>query len=116
MAQKLSKPEPSLIYGPWIMEVAETLTHGRKKYARHQWREFDPEVYQDALWRHVIQSNDEEADDETGLSHYSHIACNAMFLWYFQAPDSGTRLCRCDHCNLPAYPAQHHSTATHLGS
>lgn len=63
--------------------VAKVLTFGAKKYAAHSWKEVEnnEERYRDALYRHLNAIEGGEAiDPESGLSHWDHAACNALFL------------------------------------
>jgi len=63
--------------------VAAVLTFGAKKYAAHSWKQVEnnKERYRDALYRHLNQLEAGElVDSESGLSHWDHIACNALFL------------------------------------
>lgn len=63
--------------------VAAVLTFGAKKYAAHSWKQVEnnKERYRDALYRHLnaIESG-ELVDPESGLPHWDHVACNALFL------------------------------------
>ena len=66
-----------------IEKVAEVLTFGAKKYTRNGWQTVDDAErrYTDALYRHMNRIHrGEKLDPESGLSHRSHVACNAMFL------------------------------------
>lgn len=46
------------------------------------WRRVEAERYRDALMRHVLAyiDNPESVDEESGLKHLDHIACNVAFL------------------------------------
>lgn len=63
--------------------VVSVLDFGAKKYSAHSWQavENGEERYRDALYRHLhaIESG-EEIDPESGLSHWDHLCCNALFL------------------------------------
>lgn len=63
--------------------IVAVLTFGAKKYAAHSWRNVQngQERYKDALYRHLhaIESG-ELTDPESGCSHWSHVATNALFL------------------------------------
>jgi len=62
--------------------VAKVLTFGAKKYAAHSWRTVPEgrERYRDALYRHLAAiEQGEELDPESGLLHWDHVLCNAMF-------------------------------------
>ena len=63
-----------------LMGVAAVGTFGAKKYTRGGWL-MVPNGYQryyDALWRHLLQANQEERDTESGLSHLEHAAWNIL--------------------------------------
>lgn len=66
--------------------VAAVLTYGAQKYAEDSWQTVpDGERrYEDALDRHInAWKAGEDFDEESGLLHLGHIACNALFLcWY----------------------------------
>lgn len=81
------KVRPSLLpVGP-LRAVTEVLEMGANKYSVDGWKEVpDAERrYLDALYRHLwaFQSG-EEFDPESGLSHLAHLACNSLFLIYFE--------------------------------
>jgi len=66
--------------------LAEVLTFGAQKYAAHSWKNVpDLEVrYYSALRRHMnAWRAGEWLDEESGLPHLAHAACNIYFL--FQA-------------------------------
>lgn len=59
------------------------VAQGGKGYAKHSWRQVPEakERYEAALYRHLSKvSLGEELDDESGESHWYHIATNALFL------------------------------------
>lgn len=62
--------------------VAEVRMYGTEKYGDSEnWRKVEPKRYVDALYRHLlayIEGN--EVDEESGLSHLAHMACNLSFL------------------------------------
>jgi len=63
--------------------VAKVLTFGANKYAAHSWRTVPEgkERYRDALYRHLAAiEQGEELDPESGLRHWDHVICNALFL------------------------------------
>ncbi len=56
---------------------------GGKGYEPHSWRQVpdNKRRYESALHRHLNAINlGEELDDESGLSHWYHVATNALFL------------------------------------
>lgn len=66
-----------------LTEIAKVLTYGANKYKDNSWKTVKngKERYKGALLRHLATT--EELDPETGLSHAAHLACNALFLlWY----------------------------------
>ena len=76
------KLELSLVNTELVKAVAEVRMYGTKKYGDSEnWRKVKPKRYVDALYRHLlayIEGN--EVDEESGLSHLSHMACNISFL------------------------------------
>ena len=82
----VGKARMELLPLPALQDVAEVLTFGAAKYADNGWKSLpDAENrYTGALLRHLaaIQAG-EEVDPESGLSHISHVACNAIFLTHF---------------------------------
>lgn len=76
------KPRMSLLPFDALLMVAMVLTFGAKKYAAHSWRTVPNalERYSDALLRHWERMQAGEwLDPESGLPHWAHIACNALF-------------------------------------
>jgi len=68
-----------------IEEIAKVLAMGKKKYGAWNWIHVDDAInrYTSALLRHLTAIQEGESlDSESGLSHYSHLACNALFLVY----------------------------------
>lgn len=76
------KLELSLVNPQLVKAVAEVRMYGTEKYGDSEnWRKVEPKRYVDALYRHLlayIEGN--EVDEESGLSHLSHMACNISFL------------------------------------
>ena len=75
------KPRMDLLPMMALEAVAEVMTYGANKYTDGGWREV-PEGdkrYKAALLRHMVKEEYEDYDDETGLLHLAHEACNALF-------------------------------------
>lgn len=81
------KPLFSLIDPYWQLELAEILTFGARKYGLKNWQSASLEElhhYEDALYRHMNKyQRGQMRDEDTKLSHLSHVGINAMFLHYF---------------------------------
>jgi hypothetical protein len=75
------KPMMSLIDPEFLEGLAEVLTFGAKKYAKHNWRggiAFSRLL--DAAYRHLGAINrGEDTDPESGLPHIYHLTCCVMF-------------------------------------
>jgi hypothetical protein len=72
--------EPSFIEG-----LGQVLTKGAKKYSPENWKmNLETRRIYAALLRHAnAYRRGEKIDPESGLGHMYHVACNAMFLaWY----------------------------------
>ena len=77
------KIRPSLVPVSLITAVAQIREYGTKKYGdTENWRQVEPQRYRDAMYRHMLAYIDdpEGVDEESGLSHLWHLACNAAFL------------------------------------
>ena len=84
------KLQYSLIPPETLSALAEVLTFGARKYAIDGWK-YVPDAkrrYMDALFRHLVAFRSGELyDQESGLSHLSHVLANASFLHYFYSKD-----------------------------
>jgi hypothetical protein len=80
-----------------LREVARVLTYGAKKYAPDNWKKVSnaKERYTGALLRHLTEYREGNAFDyETcsdPLRHIAQVACNALFLLYFELQESSTK-------------------------
>ena len=76
------KLQLSLVPTQIIKDVAEVRMYGNKKYKDPEnWRRVEPQRYRDALYRHLLAYfAGEEKDEESGLPHLHHAACNIAFL------------------------------------
>ena len=66
-----------------IQAVAAVREYGTRKYHDPEnWRKVEPQRYRDALYRHWLAYLEEPTgvDEESGLPHLWHLACNAAFL------------------------------------
>lgn len=81
--QDAGKPRLSLVPMSVLWAVAYVREHGVKKYKDPEnWRKVEPHRYKDALLRHITAYIDDEdsIDEESGLLHLWHAACNIVFL------------------------------------
>lgn len=80
-----------LVEPEFILGIAKILTLGAHKYSIDNWKQAtdtDRMRIKGALLRHQLAYNmGELIDSESGLSHLYHVACNAMFLDYFDRQD-----------------------------
>ncbi len=76
------KPRPTLVPASLIQAVTAIREYGCQKYHDpDNWRKVEPQRYKDALYRHWLAYLDgEEKDEESGLPHLWHMACNLAFL------------------------------------
>lgn len=66
-----------------IREIARIRMYGVQKYGTSEsWRRVDPNRYRAAAFRHFLAYLDDPhgVDEESGLPHLSHLACNIAFL------------------------------------
>lgn len=79
----MGKARLSLVPPGIIEAVGEVRTFGCKKYgAPDNWKTVKPELYIDALMRHLVRylRDPKAVDEESGLSHLWHLVTNAAFL------------------------------------
>ena len=64
--------------------MVKVLEMGAEKYDKHNWKKGMPVTQVgESLMRHLFAFlNGENTDSESGLSHLSHVLCNAMFMEY----------------------------------
>ena len=76
------KPRPTLVPVSLIEAVTAVRMYGNEKYHDPEnWRQVEPQRYQDALYRHwLAYLKGEKCDQESGLPHLWHLATNAAFL------------------------------------
>lgn len=80
------KPRPTLVPASLINAVTAIREYGCKKYNDPEnWRKVETQRYKDALYRHwLAYLSGEEFDEESGMPHLWHLACNVAFLIEFQ--------------------------------
>lgn len=69
---------PQIVY-----DICEVREYGNRKYHDpDNWRTVEPIRYVDALLRHTMafMKDPKSKDDESGIEHYKHMACNLAFL------------------------------------
>ena len=83
------KPCPSLCPVSLIEAVTAVRMFGLQKYHDpDNWKQVEPERYRDALYRHwLAYLKGEKYDQESGLPHLWHLACNAAFLIEMEETD-----------------------------
>lgn len=80
------KPRLDLVPPGIIEAVGIVRTYGVGKYNTTQgWQKVEPERYTAALMRHLCKflRNPQGKDEESGLPHLWHMACNIAFLIEF---------------------------------
>lgn len=84
-----NKIRPTLVPVEIINAIAQVREYGCRKYHNpDNWREVEPERYRDALMRHWLHylKNPKSKDEESGLPHLWHVACNVAFLIALEYP------------------------------
>lgn len=79
------KPKLSLVPTKIIYAIAAIREYGNNKYpegGKDNWKEVEPERYRDAAFRHLLAyiKDPNGVDEESGLPHLWHLACNIAFL------------------------------------
>lgn len=86
------KPQLTLVPRQIIWDIAEVREYGNKKYPKggpDNWKtvRHAKKRYRDALMRHLMAYLDDpkSVDEESGIPHYKHMACNMAFLAELEA-------------------------------
>lgn len=82
------KPRLSLVPTEIIRCIAAVREYGNRKYGDPEnWRRVEKERYRDAAYRHLLDYIDDpgSVDEESGLPHLWHLACNVAFLCELEA-------------------------------
>lgn len=77
------KARLSLVPMRILYDVAEVRQYGVRKYGDNtNWKRVELERYIDALLRHVTEFVEDPngVDNESGIEHYKHAACNMAFI------------------------------------
>lgn len=77
------KPQLTLVPREIIFDIARVREFGNRKYKDpNSWRNVEKERYRDAAFRHFMKYLDDPngVDEESGLPHLWHLACNIAFL------------------------------------
>ena len=75
---QISKVPPQIVF-----DIAEVREYGNRKYGDpDNWKTVEPERYIDAAGRHywAMVRDPYGKDEESGIEHYKHLACNLAFL------------------------------------
>lgn len=84
------KPKPTLVPRQIIWDIAEVREYGNNKYPKggpDNWKQVDVARYRDAAFRHFLAylDNPDSVDEESGIKHLKHLACNIAFLCEMEA-------------------------------
>ena len=84
------KPRPTLVPVSLIRAVTAVREYGCRKYHDpNNWKQVEPQRYRDALYRHWLEYlSGAPIDEESGLPHLWHCACNLAFLIEMEAGDA----------------------------
>lgn len=77
------KARLSLVPAEILFDIAKVREYGLKKYGTSEsWKQVDIQRYRDATYRHWLAYLDDPTgtDEESGLPHLWHFACNVAFL------------------------------------
>jgi len=77
------KVEIDLVPTQIIRDIAEVRMYGNRKYGDpDNWKTVELRRYVNALLRHTLAFVDdhESIDEESGIAHYKHMACNLAFI------------------------------------
>lgn len=76
-----------------IRAIARVRMYGNRKYGDSEsWRRVAPSRYRDAAFRHFLAYLDDPqgVDQESGIPHLEHLACNVAFLLEMEKHGEGS--------------------------
>lgn len=82
------KPQLTLVPRQILFDIARVREYGTKKYGSpDNWKQVEIQRYRDAAFRHFMAYLDDPQgnDEESGLPHLAHLACNIAFLCEMEA-------------------------------
>lgn len=88
------KAQLSLVPTQIIFDIARIREYGNTKYGDpDSWQRVEPERYKDAAYRHFLKylKDPQGCDEESGLPHLWHLACNIAFLCEMEEQNENTR-------------------------
>jgi hypothetical protein len=77
------KLQISMVPTQIVWDIAEVRAYGNAKYGNpNNWKRVELRRYVDALLRHTLKfiKNPRSVDEESGIPHYKHMACNMAFI------------------------------------
>lgn len=78
------KPHLTKVPRQIIWDIAKVRDYGFTKYGEQadHWDDVEVQRYRDAAFRHFLRylDNPKGTDEESGLTHLAHLACNIAFL------------------------------------
>lgn len=77
------KPQLTLVPRQILFDIARVREYGTEKYGDpDNWKQVEIQRYRDAAFRHFMAYLDDPQgnDEESGLPHLAHLACNIAFL------------------------------------
>lgn len=83
------KPDLTLVPRQIIWDVAEVREYGNRKYhSPDNWKQVDVNRYRAAAFRHFLAylEDPKGKDEESGIEHYKHLACNLAFICELEHP------------------------------
>lgn len=93
------KPTLGLVPIEILYGIERVREFGLQKYKDPEnWKKVSKEDYWQALLRHVVKAWDDmdKVDDESGLPHLWHIACNLAFIIALEKDGNGSEKCKRD--------------------
>lgn len=85
------KPQLTLVPRQILFDIARVREYGTQKYGDpDNWKQVEIQRYRDAAFRHFMAYLDDPQgnDEESGLPHLAHLACNIAFLCEMEARKS----------------------------
>lgn len=88
------KPQLTLVPQQILYDIAEVREYGVNKYGKSEsWKDVEIQRYRDAAFRHFLAYLREPngTDEESGIEHLKHLACNVAFLCELERSEDNER-------------------------
>lgn len=90
-SEKPKLAEMFISFAEPLTELCKVYEFGFTKYGKDNWQKLSDgkQRYLNAFCRHMLKSQSEKYDPETGFTHLTHCCFNALAALYFEMKEDG---------------------------